>query len=390
MPEKRSRARKPPVPELAPPEAAEHGDLYRAKAFPFVTEGAVYCFGLREYLVEPSIPRGETAIGALLALDSATVFGLTAGARPHLFYFHPGFGVAHVGPLGDSPSTGGALLSLGGHTILGGWWGPEGGALFRHNTSAEEAQGMEQFRGAKGTVEPIALPAGAGGIAALAGPGPDGTAYGLTQPDGGVLAINAGQATAEVVARVADAAPVLVMLPDGDLLGAGAEGRLWRYAPVTGSLSLLDAQAPCQMGKRYVAGVQSLLAADDGLVYGGTSTDGYLFSFDPATGAVVNLGKPNRQSNIRALVQGHDGMVFGLVEEPQGVAHLFRFDPEARSFTDLGVLGAAFPECWTAHSLGAMAVGPNGEVYIGETDAISHLFIYYPPIPRRVARPKES
>ena len=32
-----------------------------------------------------------------------------------------------------------------------------------------------------------------------------------------------------------------------------------------------------------------------------------------------------------------------------------------------------------------MSVGPSGEIIIGETDNISHLFIYYPPIPRRGA-----
>ena len=101
----------------------------------------------------------------------------------------------------------------------------------------------------------------------------------------------------------------------------------------------------------------------------------------------MNLGKPNRQSNIRALVQGHEGRIYGLVEEAQGLAHLFCFDPETRSFTDLGVLGTAFPEYWIAHSLGAMAVGRNGEIFLGETDSLSHLFIYYPPIPRRQAAP---
>lgn len=60
------------------------------------------------------------------------------------------------------------------------------------------------------------------------------------------------------------------------------------------------------------------------------------------------------------------------------MAHLFSFDPADRSFTDLGLLGSAFPEYWIAHSLGAMAVGPNGELFIGETDEISHPFIYYP------------
>jgi hypothetical protein len=108
--------------------------------------------------------------------------------------------------------------------------------------------------------------------------------------------------------------------------------------------------------------------------------DGFLFSYDPLTGAVTNLGKPNRQSNIRALVAGDDGCLFGVVQEPEGMAHLFRYDPDGRGFTDLGIVGAAFPECWQAHALGALSVGPNGEVFVGESDDLSHLFIYYPPI----------
>lgn len=381
MPAKRTRSRKPDVPELLAPAAAEHGALYRTKAFPFVSEGTVYCFGLREYLEEPSLPRGESAIAALLALESSTVYGVTVGARAHLFYFHPGFGVAHVGALGQTPATGGALLDLGGHQVLGGWWGPEGGGLFRHGTAAEEAQGMEQFRGAKGPVEPLTLPPGEG-IAALAGPTPDGVAYGLTLPGGHLVAIDPAAGEVETLARIEQAAPVLLALPDGSLLGAGPEGRLWAYDPAAAQLTALDAWAPCQKGKRYVAGVESLALGRDGLVYGGTSVDGFLFGYDPATGAVTNLGKPNRQSNIRALVAGHDGCLFGVVQEPEGMAHLFRYDPGGRGLTDLGILGAAFPECWQAHALGALSVGPNGEVFVGESDDISHLFVYYPPVPR--------
>ncbi len=382
MPEKRTRTRKPTVPELAAPQTEEHASLYRTKAFPFVSEGTVYCFGLREYLVEPSIPRGEAAIHALLALEAGAVFGVTGGARAHLFYFHPGFGVAHVGSLGECAAAGGALLDLGGNRLIGGWWGPAGGGLFCHDATVEMGQGMEQFRGAKSAVEAIPLPQAGQGIAALVGPLADGTVFALTLPDGALVAVDPRSHQTRLVARVADAAPVLVLLPDGTLLGAFAEGQLWEYSPAEGRLSALAAHAPCQKGKRYVAGVQSLALAADGLIYGGTSTDGYLFTYDPREGGVVNLGKPNRQSNIRALVQGHEGRLYGVVEEPAGMAHLFCYDPARRSFSDLGLLGTAFPEYWIAHSLGAMAVGPNGEVFIGETDDLSHLFVYYPPIPR--------
>ncbi len=382
MPRSKARSRKPTVPELSAPEATEHASLYRTKAFPFVSEGTVYCFGLREYLVEPSIPRGESAIHALLALDSGIVFGLTGGDRSHLFYFHPAFGVAHVAPLGEGPAAGGALLSLGGNQVLGGWWGPQGGGLFRHDATVEIGQGMEQFRGSKSAVERVALPEADQGIAALVGPTEAGVAYGLT-PEGALIAIDCRSFETEVVGQVAGAAPVMVLLPWNVLLGAFAEGQLWEFDPRPKGLRALDVHAPCQKGKRHVAGVQSLVAADDGLVYGGTATDGFLFSYEPALGTVVNLGKPNRQSNIRALAQGHDGRLYGLVEEPQGMAHLFRYEATTRGFADLGILGTGFPECWIAHSLGTMTVGPNGELFIGETDAISHLFIYYPPIPRQ-------
>ncbi|MEI6503877.1 MAG: hypothetical protein WCP21_22930, partial [Armatimonadota bacterium] len=67
-----------------------------------------------------------------------------------------------------------------------------------------------------------------------------------------------------------------------------------------------------------------------------------------------------------------------------------RWDRASHSFTDLGVLNAAFPESWIAHSLGSMCVGRNGELFIGETESLSHLFLYYPPIPPSQCRAGED
>jgi len=379
MPTKRSD--KPAIPEITELQAGDNSSLYRTKAFPFVSEGSMYSFGLREYLEKPSIPRGESSISALLALKTGNVYGLTCGEKCHLFYFHSGFGVAHVGPVSEGPVTGAALLQIDEIQILGGWYGQESGGLFRHDVTAESAQGMEQFRGAKTAIEPIALPDGCTGVTALAGP-IDGIAYALTTPEGTLVSVDTRNGNTKIVAKIANATPVMVALPVGKLLGAFAEGQLWEYSPTEDRLTALEAHAPCQKGKRYVAGVQSLIVGDDGLVYGGTSVDGYLFSYDPITGAVVNIGKPNRQSNICALGYGYDGKIYGLVGEQQGMSHLFRYDPD-HGFTDLGILGSAFPDYWIAHNLSAMSVGPNGEIFIGENDDISHLFIYYPPICKR-------
>lgn len=371
----------PPVPVLQAATMDNHAQLYRHKAFPFVREGTIYGFALAEALVQPAIGPGESAILALAALPSGLVYGITGGERGHAFYFHPAYGVTHLGPVGTGSVTGGVVVDCGQDEIVLGWRGAGGGGLLRHACAVEAGQGLEQFRGA---VTPLmalpALPAGEGPAALLCQRSTR-TLYGLTLPGGLLFRLDIGQADVQVLARVEAAAPVLAQLPDGRLLGAFAEGQLWQFDPGAGQVAALAAQAPCQMGKRYVAGVQSLLVSRSGRVYGGTSTDGYLFSWDPGSGDLVNVGKPVRQSNIRALAEGLDGRLFGIAEEPGGLAHLFVFNPVRGGFTDLGLVGSAFPENWYAHSLGCLSTGPFGEIFVGETDRLSHLFIYYPPIP---------
>lgn len=368
------------VPALEAGAEAGQAEVYRTKAFPFVRTGSVYCFPLSEALVPPAIPPGESAILTLLALSSGTTYGLTGGEAGHFFYFHPAFGVTHLGTIGTGPVTGGALVQPSGEEIIGGWWGAEGGGLFRHRTTTEAGQGMEQFRGGVTQSEDLALPIPGEGISTLVFEPLTGLVYGLTQPSGFLFALDPLTGESNVIARIEAAAHVLLALPDGSLLGAFAEGRLWQYTPGQDAPQALDAFAPCQMGKRHVAGVGCLVLAANGLVYGGTTTDGYLFRYDPATQVLVNLGKPNRQSFIRALVEGHDGHLHGVIEEPNALAHLFKYDPYVGGFTDLGIVCSAFPEYWQAHSLGSLCVGPFGEIFLGETDRISHLFIYYPPV----------
>ncbi len=375
----------PDIPTLTAVVVDNHAQLYRHKAFPQVRQGTLYGFALAEALVQPAIGPGESAILALAALDSGLAYGISGGERGHAFYFHPAYGVTHLGLVGSAAVQAAAVVDCGGEEVVGGWRDAAGGGLFRHACAVEAGQGLEQFRGAVTPLLPLApLPAGEG-VVALVCERLTRTVYGLTLPGGLLFRLDAGQSEIRVLARVEAAAPVLVLLPTGRLLGAFAEGQLWQHEIATGSLAALAALAPCQMGKRYVAGVQSLLLSRSGRVYGGTSTDGYLFSYDPAdpaagASALTNLGKPVRQSNIRALAEGHDGRIFGIAEEPGGLAHFFVFDPVRRGFEDLGMVGAAFPDHWLAHSVGCLSVGPYGEIFLGETDRISHVFVYYPPV----------
>ncbi|MFA5866241.1 MAG: hypothetical protein WC975_16335 [Phycisphaerae bacterium] len=358
--------------------------IYRKKAYPFVDRGSIYGFALKEHLVEPVIKPNESAIFSLLALECRLTYGITGGQAGHLFYFHPAFGVSHVGSLGTGPVAGGALVDIGNEMILGGWWGNDGGGLFSHNTQLESTQGMEQFAGRVTPVEFLTVPKQGEGVCSLVCDRKTRTVYGLTLPGHFLfsLSLDSSDLKPRILSQIAGAPGVLALMADGRILGAYSEGRLWSFDPAGECLKALDTYAPCQAGKRYVAGVQSLLVTSDGQVYGGTDVDGYLFRYDPISGKLINLGKPNRQSRIRALAEGHDGLIYGIVEEANSLAHFFSFDRTGQGFSDLGIIGTNFPEYWFAHSIGSMSVGPFGELFLGETDVLSHLFIYYPPVVR--------
>lgn len=351
------------------------------KASPYISRGTIYGFGLCQELVEPTILPGESAICHLITMPSGTAFGLTSGTRGHLFYFHPAYSVVDVGLYSEAPVAGGSLVKIGNDLIVGGWYGEDSGGLFWHNAAFETGAGHEDFVGIKYPIERIRLPGRHEGICALAYHATTRKVFGLTKPDNKIVTIAAKTGEVRVVAQIDSAAdPVLVVLPDGSLLGGCAEGELWHYRMGSPRAERTGIYIPCQAGKRYAAGMDSLLLSFSGLVYGGTSTDGYFFSYDPVARKVRNLGKPDRQSNIRALAEGHDGLIYGIAEELKGMAHLFYFDTEDRVFADLGIISTYVPVNWTAHSVGAICTGIHGEIYLGETDTLSHLFVYHPPV----------
>lgn len=373
----------PVVTAVQPADNTQQFRFFYDKVAPWVNRGMVYAFPMHEEMVEPTILEGECAICALTTVPTGAVLGITSGRRGHAFYYHPSFYVVDLGVLSDAPVTGGAIVRTRGEDVVGGWRGESGGGLFRHNAAHEFGTGQEDFYSRKDPVVSVPLPGRREGILALAYHPGESAVYGLTTSNA-IIRLKDGANRPKVIARTdATLAPVLLVLPDGRLLGAREEGRLWQYRPGGHAVADLDVCAPCEKGKRYVAGVGSLILASNGLVYGGTSTDGFMFSWQPRSGQLINLGKPHRQSFIRGLTEGHDGLLYGVVQEPQGLAHLFTYNPHAGGFDDLGLLSTFITVQWTPHSIGALCTGLNGEIFLGESDNISHLFVYYPPVVRK-------
>jgi len=104
----------------------------------------------------------------------------------------------------------------------------------------------------------------------------------------------------------------------------------------------------------------------------GTYQDGYLFRFDPETQRLANLGKPIGDNIIHDLAIWN-GDLYGLVGEPIGKVHLFKYDLELGSIEDLGVLQGGGRTGFAVNAAESLCVGSDDRLYIGQSERISCL-----------------
>ncbi|MFH0918917.1 MAG: hypothetical protein V1913_01030, partial [Fibrobacterota bacterium] len=124
---------------------------------------------------------------------------------------------------------------------------------------------------------------------------------------------------------------------EGKVYGSTGQGQLFCYDPKTNKVEKLKAFLPYVQFRNATNRVESWALADNGKLYGGTSVDGFLFTFDPATQALVNLGKPITAGNVKGLVI-RNNKVHGLAGEGLEYTHYFTYDISQGGFEDLGLL----------------------------------------------------
>ncbi len=137
---------------------------------------------------------------------------------------------------------------------------------------------------------------------------------------------------------------------------------------------LKNARIPSADDRKTTEGVivESLVQGTDGRLYGGTY-DGYLFAVDLGQETVANLGKPFRQAHIRALASSGDGRIFGLCGEASGHGRVFTYS-SAAGYTEITIQGSKF----RSDTLDALAVGPDGTVFVGGAGRMTALYVYRP------------
>lgn len=374
------------------------------RATPFVNQGTVlmHDLGLPGFL--PLIPDGESAITALAMGSGGRLYGATSGTASHLFVqwtskrsvrpfdFPIDLGVFRVD---DKTQTGCRALVVGpdGCLYCGTNNADGSGNLFRHNPAREIPGQIEEFsfysppfgHSTDPQLEYLGGLAGGEGILSLVSAAGHGLIYGLgTQ---GTL-FSFRPETGELLPRASVEGPgfsnALICDRDGNVYGSMGEGRLFRYRPEKDMLETLPEYLPCGQGRGYLNAISACVWGSDGRAYGGTTVDGMLFALEiePVNSQVrvTALGKPTWSGYIRALTAGQDGRIYGIAGRSDVFSRLFVYDPADGDLRDLGILETSIPRPWVGQRFDAMTTGANGEIFLGEADRISHLFVYFPPM----------
>ena len=378
------------------PEKVNMGDYGQAT---FVREGHVETRALQRHqnLSEP-IPAGESAITSLCRGKGGVIYGATSGNRSHLFCYNPGPGqdsVVDLGVLPGAKEVRRSLVATGDGRIIGGVTAhddtEEGGYLFAYPRRSKEGEGF---------VDRLAAPVEGEGIACLAIDERMERVYGLSAETGTFFVYSLEDDTVTTMGQVDDTntfSQVLVVANDGRVYGAKSLGELFRHDPMTEFgipesdpelITPLGVRIPSVAGRDYYNRLDSaVLDEETGLIYGGGSADGVVFVFDPCTTTVTALGKVTAEPRIRCMTVGLDGRVYGVAGDRDGMGHLFRYDPETRELKDLGIPYSGMDRVWHGYEFDAACTGEWGEIYLGESERESHLFMYFPPVCKRRQAP---
>ncbi len=368
----------------------------------FVSEGhfEVRSLGAKEF-VRP-IPENECGITALLCHSSGHIYGGTSGEKAHLFYYNPApdaDACADAGIVWDGKAEITALLELANGSVLGVVNPADSGAKLFLYRPCQVLLKEKDFTG-MGVREIFDLPAedqlffstidpchSAGEIEILPLEFPEHLGDMLPVTGGGFCAAGAKSGKIYFADDALKNYSVSGQLdPNGNfslklgsvngrIYGCGLYGKIFEVT--AGGLLDTGCTAASLKGLELYNRVTAWCALE-GVLYGGTA-DGLIFRFDPENNEVTTFGKPAAQSMVCGMA-ATGGKIYCIIGREDDCAHLTVYDPVKGSLRDLGCPLAHSERPWNGYVFASMCRGGNGQLFLGEFDRISQLFIYYPKI----------
>lgn len=383
------------------------------------------------YPTQNLIPADDSFITALLTHSNGYVYGATSGREGAYLFFYNRY-INKVRPLGRIPEARGvhhALLeSSDGALILGtglnvftpvkptrnfpveyeaivknlwqdikrSYAGFPGGHLYRYDPKAGD--GRRYTNADACPVEDLGIPVPGNTVYALTWSPDRRTIYGLSYPDAHFFIFDLATRTTRDLGEFLEhrvyggperywrSVPRALYCDEatGRVYTSGDNGWFVYYDPATGKIVPTHLRLPGEYWESLKSidypVVEAFVRDGAGKVYAGSS-DGFLLRLDLAAQRTEVLGKPRVQRRVRAMAAGRDGQIYLVCGETDLMCKFYRYDAAgAGGFRDLGVVAVDRSPYYAkrAYRLDAMAVGPDGTVFLGESDRRGKLFLYTP------------
>jgi hypothetical protein len=381
------------------------------------------------YPMVNEIPVNSSAITSLLTASNGNIYGCTSGEEAYLFLFDPLTNkVRHLGKIAGQAGVHHALVedkygniyfgsgkNMFEDVPLSKWQEGDdkfdvtlwkdikkyysdyaGGHLYRYNPASSNDN--VKLATTDCEVTDLGVPLAKNSIYALTINPNREELYGLTYPDGHFFVYNIALKKFRDVGEV-DTQKVyhgperhwrtlprsLICDDSGRVFMSGTKGILKYYDPQKGKIISTGLEIPgdyyyMQFYEDYTA-VEYFAKEAGGLIYGGT-TDGYLFSFNPRTMQLNNLGKVRESRRLRCLSVGKDGKIYFMAGERSSSrpCQFYAYNPMIGAFETLGLLivDRSPYYYWRGQQFDCMTTGHDGTIYLGESERKSHLFLYIP------------
>jgi hypothetical protein len=170
----------------------------------------------------------------------------------------------------------------------------------------------------------------------------------------------------------------------GHVYTSGDNGFLLRYVPGSDHLELTYMRLPGEYWEGLKSWdypvIEQFVSTPSGHVYASTH-DGYLVRIDFAGEKVMVLGKPRVMRRMRAMGMGRDNKIYMITGEFERYCKLHSYDLSGHEgFRELGPFAVDRSPYYSkrAYQFDALAIGPDGTVFCGESDRDGKLFFYIP------------
>lgn len=383
------------------------------------------------YPTQNLIPADDSLITALVTHSNGFTYGATSGREQSYLFFYNRYinKVRPLGKIGDARGVHHALLEGADGALYVGtglnllapvkltrtfpveyegiekqlwkdikqpYAGFAGGHLYRYQPKTGDTRRYTNTDACP--LEDLGIPVAGNSIYALTWNADRTKIYGVSYPDAHFFVFELATRTArdlgEILAKRVYGGPerhwrsvpraLWCDAGTGLVYTSGDNGWLIRIDPATGKVELTAMRLPGEYWESLKSidypVVEGFVRDGHGSLFAGTS-DGILLRVDLKAQRTQVIGKPRVQRRMRALDVGRDGRLYLVCGETDMMSKLYSYDPVGTGgFRDLGVLAVDRSPYYAkrAYRFDAMAVGPDGTVFLGESDRRGKLFLFTP------------